>query len=125
MGNTLDFRKQSCLSSFITFANENFHKHNLGVDYKKDLEIENFFNLLIEPRVGPIKSIDEKRQICLGYLFFMDYVEHGQNKNLILYERRKEFEKIMKMVEGNEGYVDGTGLNIELYNYLKLKSDME
>lgn len=124
MGEVLDFRKQSCLSSFITFADENFHKHNLGVDYKTDLEIENFFNLLIQPRVGPLKPDVEKRQICLGYLFFMDYVEHGQYEDLILYERRKEFEKIKKMVQGNEGYVNGNGLNIEFYNYLKLKSDV-
>lgn len=121
MGNTLDFRKQTCLTSFINFANGNFYQHNLKNESITDLEMKNFFNILTDPRFVHLKSIEELRQICEGYLLFMDYVDNGRNKELFLNDDLIEFERIKEMVKGTQGDVKGDGLKIEMFNYLKLK----
>jgi len=125
MKKTLDFRKQSCLSSFIVFANGNFYQHNLEIEKTSDLEMKNFFNILTNPRVGQLKSINELRQICEGYLLFMDYVDNGINKDLFLNNDLIEFERIKEMVEGNGGDVKGDALKIEMFNYLKLNNTLK
>lgn len=121
MENTLDFRKQSCLSSFINFANSNFYQHNLKNERITDLEMKSFFDILTAPRFVQLKSIEELRQICEGYLLFMDYVDYGRNRELFLHNDLSEFEKIKEMAKGTQGDVKGDALKIEMYNYLKLK----